>query len=55
MSVNLRFSWVFKFGCLSMFSLIAMGARYGHKGKLDEESFTLFQKGQFYHLTNSSH
>ncbi len=53
MSINLRFNWIFKFGCLSMFSFIALGARYGHKGKLDEDGTALFHKGQLYHLANS--
>lgn len=35
MSVNVRFSWLFKLGCASMLSLIALGAKYGHKGKLE--------------------
>lgn len=53
MSANIKFNLIFKLGCASMFSLIAMGARYGHKGKLDEDGAALFHKGQLYHLTNS--
>lgn len=32
---NNRFNLVFKFGCFSMFCLVAIGAKYGHRGKLD--------------------
>lgn len=53
MSANLRANIIFKVGCLSMFSFVALGARFGHKGQLEEEGQVLFQKGQLYHLTNS--
>lgn len=51
--MNLKFNWIFKFGCLSMISLIGLGARYGHQGRLSPESTTLFNKAQLYHLINS--
>jgi hypothetical protein len=54
MSVNIKYSWIFKLGCLSMVSLIGIGARYGHRGKLDEDSTALFNKAQLYHLSNST-
>ncbi len=52
---NARFNGVFKVGCLSMFSLVALGAMYGHRGKLDEDSVSLFTKAQTYHLANSNY
>lgn len=51
---NTRYNWVFKIGCLSMFALVALGARYGHRGKLDDEGVALFTKAQTYHLANSN-
>lgn len=53
MSVNLRYSWIFKLGCASMFALIGIGAKFGHKGKLEDDQAALFNKAQFYHLINS--
>ncbi len=53
MSVNLKYSWIFKLACASMFSLIGIGAKYGHKGKLDADQTALFNKAQLYHLLNS--
>ena len=54
MSANIRFNWIFKLGCASMFSLIGVGAAYGHKGKLDEQGTMYFNKAQIYHLINSN-
>jgi hypothetical protein len=53
MAANLRFNWIFKLGCFSMVALIGLGARYGHRGKLDEEGTKYFNKAQLYHLINS--
>ena len=53
MSANLRYSWIFKLGCASMFSFIGIGAMFGHKGKLDPDQTALFNKAQIYHLVNS--
>ena len=53
MSANIKFNWIFKLGSLSMFSLIGIGAAYGHKGKLDETGTAYFNKAQIYHLINS--
>lgn len=53
MSVNLKYSWIFKLGCASMFTLIGIGAKYGHRGKLNPEQTNLFYKAQLYHLMNS--
>ena len=53
MSVNLRYSWIFKLGCASMFALIGIGAKYGHKGRLEDDQVALFNKAQLYHLINS--
>jgi hypothetical protein len=36
-----------------MIALIGLGARYGHAGRLDQDSVSLFNKAQFYHLINS--
>ena len=55
MSGNIKFNWIFKLGCVSMTSLIALGAAYGHKGKLDEDGTVYFNKAQMYHLMNSNH
>lgn len=55
MSVNVRFSWVFKLACASMFSFVALGAKYGHKGRLEEDGLAWLHKAQIYHLTNSTH
>ena len=55
MSANIKFNWIFKLGSLSMFSLVAIGARYGHKGKLDETGTAYLNKAQIYHLVNSKH
>lgn len=51
---NSRYNWMFKLGCLSMFTLVALGARYGHRGKLGEEGSKYFQKAQLYHMANSN-
>lgn len=32
--MNMRFNWLYKAGCVSMVSLLAIGAMYGHAGKL---------------------
>ena len=53
MASNIKFNWIFKLGCLSMVGLIGVGAAYGHKGRLDEQSTAYFNKAQLYHLINS--
>ena len=53
MSANLKYSWIFKLACASMFSFIGIGAKFGHKGKLDADQTALFNKAQIYHLVNS--
>lgn len=55
MAANLRFNWIFKLGCFSMVALIGLGARYGHRGKLDEEGISYFNKAQLYHVINSKY
>lgn len=55
MATNIRFNWIFKLGSLSMFSLVALGAVYGHRGRLDELGTAYFTKAQTYHLVNSKY
>ena len=43
---------LFKFACASMFTGVALGAKYGHVGQLDEDSAALFHKAQLYNTTN---
>ena len=52
--MNVRFSMLFKFACASMFAGVALGAKYGHVGQLDEDSATLFHKAQLYNTTNGN-
>lgn len=50
--MSVRFNWLFKLACASMFSGVALGARYGHQGQLNEEGTALFAKAQLYNTTN---
>ena len=52
--MNIRFNLNFKLACLSMLSGVVMGARYGHTGRLDEDSTALFQKAQLYNMGNGT-
>ena len=52
--MNIRFSYLFKFACASMFAGVSLGARYGHVGQLDEDGTALFHKAQLYNTTNCS-
>ena len=51
--MNMRMDWIFKLGCISMISLIGIGARYGHTGQLTPVGTQQFNKAQFYHFVNS--
>ena len=44
---------MWKLACASMISLIGLGARYGHQGRLTYEANQLFNKAQLYHLSIS--
>ena len=50
--MNISFNLNFKLACLSMLSGGILGAKYGHTGRLDEESTALFQKAQLYNMSN---
>lgn len=50
--MNVRFNILFKIACGSMFAAVALGARYGHVGQLDEDGVALFHKAQLYNATN---
>jgi hypothetical protein len=45
--------YLWRFGGLSTVALIMLGAKYGHTGRLDQDSTSLFNKAQFYHLLTS--
>lgn len=53
--MNIRFNWLFKLASLSMASGLALGARFGHEGQLDEDSAKLFGKAQYYNISNCIH
>lgn len=44
--------FLFKLGCLSMLSVIGLGAAYGHAGRLSEVGTPIFAKTQLYNTTN---
>ena len=48
--MNVKRNIFFKLGCVGMITLIALGAKYGHTGALDEQGVAFFQKAQLYHL-----
>jgi hypothetical protein len=50
--MNIRFNLNFKLACLSMLSGVVLGAKYGHTGRLDQDSTALFQKAQLYNMSN---
>ena len=51
--MKLRFNIFYKLACVSMFAGVALGARYGHVGQLDEDGAALFNKAQLYNISNS--
>lgn len=54
MASAIKTPWLFKLGAASMLTLVGLGARYGHRGRLDEDATSLFNKAQLYHLNNST-
>jgi hypothetical protein len=45
---------LWRFGCGSTLALIALGAKYGHTGRLDADGVSLFNKSQVYHMLTST-
>jgi hypothetical protein len=43
---------LFKLGCAGMLSVMALGAKYGHAGRLAEPGAAMFMKAQLYNVTN---
>jgi hypothetical protein len=52
--MSIKSRWLFRLACGSMAVGVGLGARYGHKGQLDEEGENLFGKSMLYNLTNST-
>jgi len=51
--MSIKNKWLFQLACASMTLGVCLGAKYGHKGQLDEDSENLFNKTMLYNLSNS--